>query len=286
MPLRPLAGLLFVTLAACAGHSTAIPTGTPVDPTDTDGDGLPDDIELGIGTDPADPDTDDDGLLDGEEAEHGADPLLADTDDDGYTDRDEVHEGHDPADPSDRIYIGNWPYVHDKSGIEPTTHPTRQVGETFLRLQLVDQHGEVVDLYDFYNEDKPVVIDISGEWCPSCTTISAWISGGEDTVGWGTLWPGGPAAVRRKSVYWLTLISEDLAHEAPDPESAARWAEAYPSERIPVLADIDQTALEYADIAYWPTLLLLEPDLTLSQVDDLATDDFGPVLHELDRRFP
>ncbi|MEX0928392.1 MAG: OmpA family protein [Balneolales bacterium] len=59
--------------------------------TDTDDDGLPDDEELRIGTNPVDPDTDADGLADRAEFElHNTDPLVADTDGDGLTDGDEV----------------------------------------------------------------------------------------------------------------------------------------------------------------------------------------------------
>lgn len=68
---------------------------------DKDGDGLPDDIEELIGSDPNDDDTDGDGLKDGVEVDGGdpfvrdgddTDPLDADTDDDGLSDGDEVNE--------------------------------------------------------------------------------------------------------------------------------------------------------------------------------------------------
>lgn len=42
---------------------------------DTDGDGLSDDVEHQLGTDPANPDTDNDGYRDGEEVDHGFSPL-------------------------------------------------------------------------------------------------------------------------------------------------------------------------------------------------------------------
>ena len=42
---------------------------------DTDQDGLDDDVEEQLGTDPDDPDSDDDGLLDGAEVENDLDPL-------------------------------------------------------------------------------------------------------------------------------------------------------------------------------------------------------------------
>jgi MYXO-CTERM domain-containing protein len=67
---------------------------------DRDGDGIPDDVETTIGTDPDDPDTDGDGIKDGDEIDNGdpfvyesgieTNPLDADTDDDGISDGDEV----------------------------------------------------------------------------------------------------------------------------------------------------------------------------------------------------
>ena len=65
--------------------------------TDTDGDGLTDEEEEALGTDPENPDTDGDGLSDGEEVlgEMVSDPLDPDTDGDGVWDADDV----DPIDP-------------------------------------------------------------------------------------------------------------------------------------------------------------------------------------------
>lgn len=59
--------------------------------TDSDGDGLDDIIEIGLGTDPLLPDTDADGLTDGEEVNtYGTSPLLADTDGDTLSDGTEI----------------------------------------------------------------------------------------------------------------------------------------------------------------------------------------------------
>src|SRR5262249_42215765 len=94
---------------------------------DSDGDGIPDDVELANGLDPNNPldalqdfdhdgltnfqeiqlgtdlrraDTDGDGLSDGREVALGTDPLVFDTDGDGIGDGLEVATGSNPLDPN------------------------------------------------------------------------------------------------------------------------------------------------------------------------------------------
>lgn len=62
-------------------------------PPDSDGDGLSDEHEYQIGTDPNSPDTDGDGLGDGDEVNlHHTDPLDPDSDEDSLSDGDEVNQ--------------------------------------------------------------------------------------------------------------------------------------------------------------------------------------------------
>ena len=67
---------------------------------DPDRDGLPNDVEAALGTDPENPDTDNDGLSDGEEVNtYGTSPVDFDTDGDGIGDGEEVNNyGTDPRD--------------------------------------------------------------------------------------------------------------------------------------------------------------------------------------------
>ncbi len=70
----------------------------PPPPADADGDGLTDDQETALGTNPDHPDSDGDRLTDDEEVALGADPLNPDTDGDGIPDGEEVELGTSPTD--------------------------------------------------------------------------------------------------------------------------------------------------------------------------------------------
>jgi len=67
---------------------------------DSDADGLSDEQEKSLGTNPLDPDSDHDGLDDYEEVNlYGTDPLNKDTDHDGFSDGEEVKMGRNPKGP-------------------------------------------------------------------------------------------------------------------------------------------------------------------------------------------
>lgn len=99
-------------LAACGGSSgggTMEGGSQPLltDATDTDNDGLTDDEEIAIGTDPNDPsdaagDLDEDGLTNADEIIiYGTDPNARDSDEDGIFDNEELDIGTDPLDATD-----------------------------------------------------------------------------------------------------------------------------------------------------------------------------------------
>lgn len=78
----------------------------------TDGDGLNDDREAALGTDPTKPDTDGDGVNDGVEVSGGTNPTRPDTDRDGLNDGQEAIHGTNPvvAD-TDRDRLSDWAEV-------------------------------------------------------------------------------------------------------------------------------------------------------------------------------
>ncbi|RKI74055.1 cell envelope biogenesis protein OmpA, partial [Corallococcus sp. AB049A] len=106
----PLADGTYTVTAVSTNGTTNSTTATSTfiinlgNPVDTDKDGLTDDEELALGTDPNNPDTDGDGIPDGIEVKvGGTDPLDDDSDDDGILDgnEDKDHDGMVDADETD-----------------------------------------------------------------------------------------------------------------------------------------------------------------------------------------
>jgi serine/threonine protein kinase len=119
---------------------------------DSDGDGLPDGIEINTyGTDPLLPDSDGDGLDDAEELdEYQTDPTLADTDLDGTSDGDEVAAGSDPlrfqndgetAVASTIPSIANTPSSSEAATAVPAVTPAPIGNETTVEIVMLPEQS-------------------------------------------------------------------------------------------------------------------------------------------------
>ena len=115
---------------------------------DPDGDGLTNQEEKELGTDPDNSDSDGDGISDGEEQTLGTDPMNDDSDGDGYIDSDELDCDTDPMDEGEYCYDCGW--EHNDPGNLVSTGSNE--GDVIANLQLADQCGQVVDLWDFYGD--------------------------------------------------------------------------------------------------------------------------------------
>lgn len=117
-------------------------------------------------------DPDDDGLLDDQEAAIGTDPNLADTDTDGFTDGEEVDAGTDPLNmnswPQD---LGRWPNRTIQAQEAQIVPEGWAEGEVPPNVFMVDQYGAPLDLYQFYGYG--VVVSVGATWCPPCNQAAA-----------------------------------------------------------------------------------------------------------------
>lgn len=129
---RGLAAWALIMLLALTGHAQTSSDGDSAlvfviadSEVDSDGDGLPDVVEIALGTDPNNPDTDGDGIPDGWEVWYGLNPLDAadadeDPDNDGLTNREEYERETDPFN-ADTDGDGFWDGFEAGKGSDPAS---------------------------------------------------------------------------------------------------------------------------------------------------------------------
>lgn len=152
---------------------------------DRDGDGLSDQQELIIGTNPDNPDTDGDGLLDGEEVLlYGTNPLVRDTDNDGLSDFDEVRTHRtDPRNPdtdgdscSDglEISIGTNPLVPDCTLTPTPGGPTATATPTWTPVVITATPEPTATFTPIVitNTPPPVPPTFTPTWTPVPPTLT------------------------------------------------------------------------------------------------------------------
>ena len=93
-------------------------------------------------------DADADGLFDCDEEDLGTDPLVADSDGDGFTDAAELDCVSDPLNVEEVCYSCGW--EHNDPG-DLTSDGAGQ-DNVIANVELVDQCGEMVDMWDFHGE--------------------------------------------------------------------------------------------------------------------------------------
>jgi thiol-disulfide isomerase/thioredoxin len=234
---------------------------------DNDGDGLTNEEEAELGTDPDEADTDGDGLSDREETIVTTDPLVADTDGDGYSDGDEIADGSNPLNEWSHTYEGGYNFG-TRTGTPDATGPTGQgshngnvwtayqngdIPENFV---FTDQYGEEVALYSFYGQH--IMLAIGAEWCPPCRDAAARAQ--EEQDHWGDY-----------GFQLLEVVTQDSNGDPADDATAERWADDFGLETVPSLnAGAWSGAIDgqYWNANAWiPTFVQINEDMEIVSFD-------------------
>ncbi len=244
---------------------------------DPDNDDLTTAEEKKFGSDPNNPDTDGDGLSDYHEFMEGTDPNNPDSDGDGYLDGDEFDLGIDPLDGSLVVYTGGWPYQGNKDDFNAPTSPSQasaNLGEKFLRAKLMDQFGEMVDVYDFAGHDRHIAVMLSAMWSSPCNQILNTIitnGGGLGSV---------PQKVLDEEIYWIIIMGENTSGNRPTKNQLYNFHLDYPNEHIPLLADTASNDYVELYLDDYPTILVF--DESMKYVSGPTNEDYYEALHFLD----
>ena len=125
------------------------------------------------------------------------------------------------------------------------------IGDHPCNFKLLNQHGEVVNLYDFYG--NTIVVDFSAMWCGPCTAAAAEVEEVKDKF-------------KASGFTYLTVLIEDSYGEDPDELDCSSWANRFGITE-PVLAGdrslIDSAGISGWEITSWPTFFFITEDMVL-----------------------
>ncbi len=191
---------------------------------------------------------------------------------------------HDTGTPSP--YTGGWPFNPDKAALGDPGVGSRVVkGGQVGNFTAVDQHGDEVQLYDFAGHGKPVILDVSAEWCLPCRDLARWIEGlGPETFESppdSTFLDGIRAgdhdelvaAVEQQDAYWITIIAQDFQGAPGSSAAAQRWTADFPNARVPVMADPTGAMMFHLDVTLFPSVYVLDDQMMLVEVPSPSSID-------------
>ena len=249
---------------------------------DSDGDGLSNRAEKELGTDPEKSDSDGDGLDDNLEQEFGSDPLVVDTNGNGCDDLEEYNE--DQGTLETVTYEGGWPFNPDKClrwGRPGFDSDLSNLGNAvvegedifFPRIELMDQYGEMVDIYDLAGQGQPIIVDLAGVWCYWCHEVAKVLEGrpsdfdeyanSRDMEWYHDL----SGAIENGDIRFLTILDSDVDGDTLEYEDILVWTEGPPTgfdhgnDLIPVLGDFEQQFTRWWEPLGYPPMLLLDENM-------------------------
>lgn len=146
----------------------------------------------------------------------------------------------------------SWPANEPPADLVGEGYSQGQVMPDFL---LMDQHGDMVSLWQFYG--MVVVVDVSTMWCAPCAEIA---DGVDET--WN--------AYRDQGFIYLTILPETEQGTVPEQEDLQRWASDH-SITAPILSDDQGLSYTMVPDTAWPRVMVVDRDMTI------AVDRVSPV---------
>ena len=162
-----------------------------------------------------------------------------------------------------------------------------QIGDTFPHFKAVDQFNEIVDIYDFANnENKYILIEMGTSWCSPCHALAGWFAWDEDEIKSKRFWKNDYEMiydlVKNKDVYFITILYEDEFRDNATYDTVYEWYDTYPDDNIPILADKDKLLHGIIRPTGIPAVSLIGPDM---KIITLSTRGFNSTFDYLVKNF-
>ena len=117
-------------------------------------------------------------------------------------------------------------------------------GDIIPRFEGIDQFGESVDLYDFANQGKMILIELSAAWCKPCSDLANWLATNNQKITENLWWKDRYLPIRNMiqndEIFMINFMYEgiDKINKVnATPNDVTSWYNQYPDPHVPILAD-------------------------------------------------
>ena len=132
------------------------------------------------------------------------------------------------------------------------TECSYKIGEHICNVTLPDVDEVIHELYSYYG--RPIVIQLSAEWCSPCHTAGTYAEGYMERYA-------------DDDLLWVTIILENTAGEAATTLDLMQWEAEMNTVNALTLAGsrdlIDTTAENGFPLTSWPTIIVVNTDMTI-----------------------
>ncbi len=141
-------------------------------------------------------------------------------------------------------------------------------GDIIPRFNAIDQFGENVDLYDFANQGKMILIELSAAWCSPCNDVASWLTTGNLKIRENPWWNDRYIPIRdmieNGEILLVNYLFEGTERKTTvTPDDVAVWYSKYPDSRIPVLADENRFIHSWVKPTGLPCIFLVDENMRL-----------------------
>ena len=141
-------------------------------------------------------------------------------------------------------------------------------GDLMPRFNAVDQFGENVDLYDFANQGKMILIELSATWCSPCNDLASWLATNDQKIRGNRWWDDRYLSIRdmieNNEIFLVNFLFEGTERKTTAThDDVVAWYNNYPDPNVPVLTDDNRYLHSWVKPTGLPCIFLVDENMRL-----------------------
>ena len=141
-------------------------------------------------------------------------------------------------------------------------------GDLMPRFNAIDQFGENVDLYDFANQGKMILLELSAAWCSPCNDLASWITTNDQKIRENPWWNDRYLPIRdmikNEEIFLVNFLFEGTERKTTaTPSDVVTWYSNYPAPNVPVMADVNRYLHSWVKPTGLPCIFLIDENMRL-----------------------